>query len=151
MKKEESIEKANEIIRGLRNAADDIERCKVAFVDFDEDIEGLNNLKNDVEVIGIMSEEKRKQVIFYKSYDLFLKSISSKESIIIEWINFQKEPPKESGRYWCVVEEQTDLELSKYQWNCAYNVNEKRWSDDHKNINVTYWMDLPMMPKLNNK
>ncbi len=55
-------------------------------------------------------------------------------------------PPKEGGRYWCVVEEQNDLGLSKFQWNCGYNPNDKRWSDGGKTMNVTYYTELLPMP-----
>lgn len=61
------------------------------------------------------------------------------------WFN-SKFPPKEGGRFWCVVEEQNDLGLSKFQWNCAWNPNDNRWSDGGKTMNVTYYTELAPMP-----
>ena len=61
------------------------------------------------------------------------------------WLNANS-PPKEGGRYWCVVEEQNDLGLSKFQWNCDYNPNDKRWSDGGETMNVTYYTELAPMP-----
>lgn len=56
-------------------------------------------------------------------------------------------PPKEGGRYWCYCQEQGSLGLSHFQWNCAYNRGENRWSDNLKSISVTHWMELPDSPK----
>lgn len=64
------------------------------------------------------------------------------------WINVNT-PPKEGGRYWCLIEEQTDLGKSHFQWNCNYHETEKRWSDNHKNYNVIYWTELAPMPNIN--
>jgi len=65
-----------------------------------------------------------------------------------EWISVVSELPKESGRYWCHVEEVNDLGISHYQWNCSYNAGENRWSDqDHFFVKVTHWMPLPVKPK----
>ena len=61
------------------------------------------------------------------------------------WFN-AKFPPKEGGRFWCVVEEQNDLGLSRFQWNCAWNPNDNRWSDDGKTMNVIYYTELAPMP-----
>jgi len=61
------------------------------------------------------------------------------------WLNANF-PPKEGGRYWCVVEEQNDLGLSRFQWNCDYNPNDKRWSDGGKTMNVSYYTELAPMP-----
>lgn len=56
-------------------------------------------------------------------------------------------PPTESGRYWCYIEEVTDLGLSHYQWNCSYNVGENRWGGEALSGRVTHWMPLPEPPK----
>lgn len=66
----------------------------------------------------------------------------------VSWKNAQINPPTEIGRYWCYVEEITDLGISHYQWNCAYNPNDKRWSDNSKNVNVVYWTELLPNPNL---
>jgi hypothetical protein len=62
------------------------------------------------------------------------------------WKNAKLDPPKEAGRYWCVVEEQNDLGLSKYQWNCYFAEHTNRWLDDGKEYNVTYYTELAPMP-----
>ena len=62
------------------------------------------------------------------------------------WKNARLDPPKEGGRYWCLVEEQNDLGKSHFQWNCSYHEIEKRWSDNHENYNVIYWTELAPMP-----
>jgi len=51
-------------------------------------------------------------------------------------------PPKDSGRYWCIVEEQTDLGLSKFQWNCYYNIDTNQWSDNLKIMHVTFYTNF---------
>lgn len=64
----------------------------------------------------------------------------------LTWKDAQKEPPKEGGRYWCLIEEQNDLGKSHFQWNCSYHEIEKRWSDNHEDYNVIYWTELAPMP-----
>jgi len=64
-----------------------------------------------------------------------------------EWISVKDRLPKESGRYWCYISEQNDLGLSFYQWNCAYNKEENRWSSGLLAINTTHWQSLPTPPK----
>ena len=67
-------------------------------------------------------------------------------SIHQTWKNAKSNPPKEGGRYWCVVEEQYDLGKSHFQWNCSYHEVEKRWSDNLKHYNVIWWTELPKIP-----
>jgi hypothetical protein len=62
------------------------------------------------------------------------------------WKNARLDPPKEGGRYWCLIEEQNDLGKLHFQWNCSYHETEKRWSDNHENYNVIYWTELAPMP-----
>ena len=64
-----------------------------------------------------------------------------------KWMSVKDRLPKESGRYWCYVSEQNDLGLGFYQWNCAYNKEENRWSSEHVVINVTHWIPLLTPPK----
>lgn len=59
------------------------------------------------------------------------------------WVSVET-PPRESGRYWCYVEEVNDLGISHFQWNCAYSANENRWSDDGR---ITHWQPLSSPPK----
>ena len=53
-----------------------------------------------------------------------------------------KNPPKESGRYWCYIEEQNYLGPSHYQGNCSYNKEDNIWSDNLESKKVTHWMPL---------
>jgi len=62
------------------------------------------------------------------------------------WISADK-PPKESGRYWCYVEEINDLGKSYFQWNCYYDATENRWSDNLKSVMVTHWAFLKPPPQ----
>lgn len=66
-----------------------------------------------------------------------------------KWISVEDELPKESGRYWCYVEHQTDLGLSHFQWNCSYNEISKTFSDRYltDGERVTHWQPLPKAPK----
>jgi hypothetical protein len=65
------------------------------------------------------------------------------------WISVEDQLPTESGRYWCYIQELTDLGFSYFQWNCAYNANERRFSDSNltNGENVTHWRNLPDPPK----
>lgn len=65
-----------------------------------------------------------------------------------DWISVEDRLPEESGRYWCYIKELTDLGFSHFQWNCAYNANEKRFSDSTltNGENVTHWQPLPAPP-----
>lgn len=60
------------------------------------------------------------------------------------WIN-AKFPPKEVGRYWCVVEEQNDLGKSKFQCNCSWNPNDKQWTENGYSLNVICYTELAPM------
>lgn len=64
------------------------------------------------------------------------------------WNRYVINPPKESGRYLCIVHEQGDLGESYYQWNCSYNSESKQWSDNLEVKTVLYWMPLLSMPFL---
>lgn len=72
----------------------------------------------------------------------------SENDMIFErvWKNTKTNPPKEGGGYWCLVEEQNDLGKSHFQWNCSYNKEENRWSDNHKEYNVIFWTELAPNP-----
>ncbi len=85
MTREESIERANATIRGLRNAADDIEHFMKFLIDFDDDMEGLGPLDNiggdeNCQAIGIACEENSKvlNILFYRKYDLYTKTMLKK-------------------------------------------------------------------------
>jgi hypothetical protein len=60
-----------------------------------------------------------------------------------KWIRVEDRLPDESiGRVWCYIEEQTDLGLSHYQWNCSYNPNDGGFD----RFGVTHWQPLPEPP-----
>lgn len=62
------------------------------------------------------------------------------------WISVSERLPEEGGRYWCYVEEQTDLGKSHYQWNCSWN-GERWWVEGEDGGIVTHWMPLPAAPQ----
>ena len=64
------------------------------------------------------------------------------KSIVNKWNDAIKNPPKESGRYWCYVSEVNDLGISHFEWNCSYDAQENIWQDNLKSINVTHWTEL---------
>ena len=66
--------------------------------------------------------------------------------IIPGWIPVSEQLPEECGRYWCYVEEQTDLGKSHYQWNCSWN-GERWWVEGEDGGIVTHWMPLPAAPQ----
>lgn len=55
------------------------------------------------------------------------------------------QPPKESGRYWCLTIEQTDTGKSIEQQNCAYNKDQNTWSDKGATT-VVRWTELAPIP-----
>lgn len=65
---------------------------------------------------------------------------------IRQWKDVKTATPAESGRYWCVVEEQNDLGRSTFQWNVYYNKYFNRWSDQGVTMKVTHWTDLLPYP-----
>lgn len=66
-----------------------------------------------------------------------------------DWIDVNDQLPEEGGRYWCYMRDITDLGTSYFQWNCAYNEKEKRFSDStlFNGEQVTHWRKLPEPPK----
>lgn len=64
----------------------------------------------------------------------------------MKWISANT-PPEETGRYWCYVEAISCLGKESYQWNCAYNAGENRWSERDFVGVVVAWMPLPDPPK----
>ena len=61
----------------------------------------------------------------------------------------EKNPPKESGRYWCIVREITDLYTDYYQWNCIYNPEanwEGKWSNNEVRKDVVFWTEFAPRP-----
>jgi hypothetical protein len=80
-------------------------------------------------------------------FELYKKDESAGEKD--DWISVEDQLPTEGGRYWCYIQELTDLGFSYFQWNCAYNANERRFSDSNltNGENVTHWRKLPDPPK----
>ena len=68
---------------------------------------------------------------------------TAKAQAVPQWIPVN-DPPKEIGRYWCYVEEQNDIGVSHYQWNCSWNCEE--WGSEGLTGVVTHWMPLPAAP-----
>jgi hypothetical protein len=66
-----------------------------------------------------------------------------------KWVSVQDRLPEEGGRYWCYVKDINELGTSYFQWNCAYNEKEKRFSDSTltNGENVTHWQPLSEPPK----
>ena len=86
-------------------------------------------------------------------YDLMLAAAHQPQNapqnipeIIPGWIPVSEKLPEEGGRYWCYVEEQTDLGKSHYQWNCSWN-GERWWVEGEDGGIVTHWMRLPAAPQ----
>lgn len=69
-----------------------------------------------------------------------------------EWISVDERLPTEGGRYWCYVEEITDLGRGYFQWNCAFNQNGRLFTDKSlcNGERITHWRPLPEPPKKNN-
>ena len=65
-----------------------------------------------------------------------------------KWISVEDKLPEEGGRYWCYTEQQTDLGLSHFQWNCSYNETTKTFSDRYltDGERITHWQPLPSSP-----
>ena len=72
---------------------------------------------------------------------------AAKAQAVPQWIPVSERLPGEIGRYWCYVEEQNELGVSHYQWNCSWNGAE--WSGDGLTCVVTHWMPLPAPPEQN--
>ena len=73
-------------------------------------------------------------------------NMRAKAQAVPQWIPVN-DPPKEIGRYWCYVEEQNDIGVSHYQWNCSWNCEE--WGGEGLTGVVTHWMPLPSAPEQN--
>ena len=63
-----------------------------------------------------------------------------------KWKNVNDELPKESGRYWCYVEDMDDLGTGYYQSNCGFTIDHKIWSENLKIIKVLFWTELADCP-----
>ena len=48
----------------------------------------------------------------------------------IIWNDVNAKLPISSGRYWCVISEQTDLGIVYSQCNCGYNEHDKNWTSE---------------------
>jgi hypothetical protein len=63
-----------------------------------------------------------------------------------DWIDCKDRLPEESDRYWCYCQEQNDLGLSHFQWNCYFDSIAKIWLDRQEFMSVTHWQPLPTAP-----
>ena len=84
---------------------------------------------------------------FNKELEEAVKTELDEQEIEDSWISVEDRLPEEGGRYWCYVEEITDLGISHYQWNCYYHPTDKSWSDRFVPMYVTHWRPLPEPPK----
>jgi len=74
-------------------------------------------------------------------------SVVKPRTFTLTWKNAETEPPKEGGRYWCIVRDVNDLGVSYYQWNCAYNPNDvPRWTSNALRQDVVWWTELAPRP-----
>jgi hypothetical protein len=55
--------------------------------------------------------------------------------------------PEYGMRVLCYCQEQNDLGLSHFVWNCSYNETDKSFTDAGKRYSVTHWQPLPKPPK----
>jgi len=62
------------------------------------------------------------------------------------WKNSKTDPPAESKRYWCYVEEIGELGLSHFEWNCYYDKEVNEFRDQHNVMRVTHWTELMGQP-----
>ena len=72
-----------------------------------------------------------------------------KQTFTLTWKDAEKNPPKESVRYWCIVREITDLYTDYYQWNCIYNPEanwEGKWSNNEVRKDVVFWTEFAPRP-----
>jgi hypothetical protein len=67
-------------------------------------------------------------------------------SFSLSWKNADTNPPNDYGRFWCIVQEQNDLGVSHYQWNCFYHKKWNSWEDNGKECRVIWWTELAPMP-----
>jgi len=82
MKKEESIKRADDAIRGMEQAIMDIKEIKQHFIDFDDNMEGVGPIDHigdrDGMAIGMIKpfdSDKMLNILFYSKYDLYTKTI----------------------------------------------------------------------------
>lgn len=59
------------------------------------------------------------------------------------WYDVNTTSPKESGRYLVIIEELNDLGVSYIVWNCYYDKNDNKWSDNQRAVKIIYWTELP--------
>ena len=74
-------------------------------------------------------------------------SVVIPRTFTLTWRDAEKDPPREGGRFWCIVREINDLGTSYYQWNCAYNPNDTpKWTSNALRKNVIWWTELAPRP-----
>lgn len=116
------------------------------------------------EIIGVLEVTKQRYIFDQTvvNIDEYLKWKQAKDKIVEwldesgqsqpggeEWISVDDRLPTEGGRYWCYVEEITDLGHGYFQWNCAYNQNGRLFTDKSlcNGERITHWRPLPEAPK----
>jgi hypothetical protein len=114
-------------------------------------VEKVSDANLQEKIMEVLQDYLGQKVLWSKldelAKDLTNTVLNNKGSEAVEgWISANT-PPIESGRYWCYVSEIGDLGLSHYQWNCAYNKEDNRWSSNAQSKCVTHWQPLPSAPK----
>lgn len=115
-----------------------------------EFIQQVEKLKKEfdfaAEMAVMINADRLKYLEKIEELELKLKKVKKE---LDDWIDVNDRLPEESGRYWCYMKDINDLGTSYFQWNCAYNANEKRFSDStlFNGEQVTHWRLLPEPPK----
>lgn len=79
-------------------------------------------------------------------FDWFLSNLTN-TSEGDKWISVEERLPELRDRYLCFIEEQNDLGLSKYVWNCYYGGEGYGFADNGIKYKVTHWQ--PITPPIN--
>lgn len=131
-------------VEGLKNAVEEASGY-IEFLDVQNN--RLRKMLSDIcEKAGAGTEIEKMIVEFFKEINTERESAAGRED---DWIDVNDSLPEESGRYWCYIEQLTDLGFSYFQWNCDYNSQLQRFSDmTLKNgERITHWRPLAKPPK----
>jgi len=90
MKKEESIQRIDEIINTMKNSIEDLEEWKKYFIDFDNNLEELGltkspngevllNSKGEYELIGLQEMAGRREALFGRGPIFYTKVFYNKK------------------------------------------------------------------------
>ena len=102
----------------------------------------LENLKME---IAHIFESGANEIRIFEMVKRLFKANNSR-SFTLTWNDARENQPTETGRYWCIVEEQNDLGKSTFQWNCCYLKDKNMWFDGGNFYNVIWWTNLAPTP-----